>query len=106
VFDADHRLVEAFQRAAPASSGTGGKRGEDRDDRRARGWPTLFHAPWSQVLRYRACLDGDAELATPHVVKGFESKRVMVVMDDEEAGGTMFSYDKLFGAEALSGKDP
>lgn len=29
----------------------------------------------------------------------------MVVMDDEEAGGSLFSYDKLFGAEELSSND-
>lgn len=105
VFDADRRLIEAFHRPAPTDSGTGAKRGEDRDDRRARAWPALFNAPWFQVLRYRAYLDGEAELATHHVVKGSEFQRVMVVMDDEDAGGTMFSYDKLFGAESLSDTD-
>jgi DNA helicase-2/ATP-dependent DNA helicase PcrA len=29
----------------------------------------------------------------------------MVVMDDEEAGGHQFSYDKLYGADALSETD-
>lgn len=29
----------------------------------------------------------------------------MVIMDDEEAGGTWFSYDKLFGAEELNPTD-
>lgn len=29
----------------------------------------------------------------------------MVVMDDREAGGFLFSYDKLFGAEPLSKGD-
>ncbi|MCY1362547.1 hypothetical protein D9M69_492710 [compost metagenome] len=39
------------------------------------------------------------------MVKGSEFQHVMVVMDDEEAGGNQFSYDKLFGAEALSAAD-
>lgn len=29
----------------------------------------------------------------------------MVVMDDSEAGGFLFSYDKLFGAKELSSSD-
>ena len=37
--------------------------------------------------------------------KGSEFKHVMVAMDDGEAGGNQFSYDKLFGAEALSPTD-
>jgi DNA helicase-2/ATP-dependent DNA helicase PcrA len=48
---------------------------------------------------------GEAELATHQVVKGSEFKHVMVVMDDKEAGGNQFSYDKLFGAEELSSTD-
>lgn len=39
------------------------------------------------------------------MVKGSEFKHVMVVMDDKEAGGNWFSYDKLFGAEELNPTD-
>jgi DNA helicase-2/ATP-dependent DNA helicase PcrA len=38
-------------------------------------------------------------------VKGSEFEHVMVVMDDQDAGGFMFSYDKLFGATELSDQD-
>jgi len=50
-------------------------------------------------------LNGDAELATHQVVKGSEFSHVMVVMDDREAKGFLFSYDKVFGAEKLSKGD-
>jgi DNA helicase-2/ATP-dependent DNA helicase PcrA len=35
-------------------------------------------------------------------VKGNEFKRVMVVMDDDEAGGFLFSYEQYFGAKEPS----
>jgi len=34
-----------------------------------------------------------------------EFPRVMVILDDEEAKGFMFSYDKLFGVKDLSDTD-
>jgi DNA helicase II / ATP-dependent DNA helicase PcrA len=38
-------------------------------------------------------------------VKGLEFDRVFVVMDDSEARGFLFSYEKLFGARTLSAGD-
>ena len=35
-------------------------------------------------------------------MKGNEFERVMVVMDDDEAGGFLFSYEQYFGAKELS----
>ena len=35
-------------------------------------------------------------------VKGNEFERVMVIMDDDEAGGFMFSYEQYFGAKELT----
>ena len=46
-----------------------------------------------------------ANLATHQVVKGSEFENAMVVMDDEKAGGSLFSYDKLFGAVSLPKTD-
>ena len=75
------------------------------EDRCKRGWYALFNGPWRDIARYRAYRAGEAELAAHHVVKGSEYRHVMVVMDDEEAGGALFSYDKLFGAEELRTTD-
>jgi hypothetical protein len=75
------------------------------EDRCKREWYALFNGPWRDIARFRAYLAGEAELATHQVVKGSEYRHVMVVMDDEEAGGTLFSYDKLFGAEELGTTD-
>lgn len=102
LFEADYRLVQAYGDPSPPPEKA---RGESKEDRRKRGWHDLFNAPWQEISRYRSYLGGEAELATHQVVKGSEFKHVMVIMDDEEAAGTMFSYDKLFGAKELSPTD-
>ena len=38
-------------------------------------------------------------------IKGLQFPRVMVILDDNEARGFMFSYEKLFGAKALTNTD-
>ena len=45
------------------------------------------------------------ELATHQVVKGSEFEHVMVVMDDTDAGGFLFAYDKVVGGQAPSKSD-
>ena len=101
LFEADPRLVQAYGDTSPPPLES--KRGkEDKVNRLKRGWHALFNAPWREIARYRAYLGGEAELATHQVVKGSEFKHVMVVMDDEDAGGNLFSYDKLFGGDTLS----
>lgn len=105
LFEADSRLLEAYFDTSPPPPEPKVRSKEAKEDRRKRGWHALFNTPWREIARYRAYLAGEAELATHQVVKGSEFKHVMVVMDDEEAGGNQFSYDKLFGAEALSQTD-
>ncbi|CAB3802503.1 RecBCD enzyme subunit RecB [Paraburkholderia ultramafica] len=105
LFEADFRLVQAYGDSSPPPPEPKARGKEAKEDRRKRGWHALFSTSWRQIARYRAYLDGQAELATHQVVKGSEFKHVMVVMDDEDAGGTLISYDKLFGAEELSSTD-
>ncbi len=105
VFDAHKDLLEAFADMSPPPEAPKVVSKEERGDRLRRGWCHLFDAPWEQVGQYRAYLNGEAELATHQVVKGSEFPHVMVVMDDHEARGFLFSYDKLFGAEELSKGD-
>ena len=38
-------------------------------------------------------------------VKGLEFPRVMVILNDEEAGGFLFSYEKLLGVQPPSAND-
>lgn len=105
LFEADSRLLQAYGDASPPPSEPKTRGREDKEDRRKRGWHALFNTPWPEIARYRDYLAGEAQFATHHVVKGSQFKNVMVVMDDEEAGGFLFSYDKLFGADELSPND-
>ncbi len=104
LFEADSRLVQAYEDTSPPPEPKVRSK-ETKEDRRKRGWHALFSTPWQEIGRYRIYLGGEAALATHQVVKGSEFKHVMVIMDDDEAGGNQFSYDKLFGAEALSPTD-
>lgn len=54
--------------------------------------------PFTQLERYAAYISGNTPFATHQGVKGLEFPRVAVIMDDEEAKGFLFSYEKLFGA--------
>ena len=47
----------------------------------------------------------NTRFATHQGVKGLEFPRVMVIMDDAQARGFLFSYEKLFGAKAQSDTD-
>lgn len=105
VLPADSRLVEAYRDERPAPPEPKRGTGESKEDRQRRGWHALMNAPWAELARYRTYLGGEAPFATHRVVKGSEFKHVMVVMDDAEADGYLFSYDKLFGAEKLSERD-
>jgi hypothetical protein len=63
----------------------------------------LFKTNWREIARYRACIAGEAELATQQVPKGSGFRDVMVVMDDEKLAVT--SYPRIscleLGRQAL-----
>jgi DNA helicase-2/ATP-dependent DNA helicase PcrA len=106
VFDVDSRLLEQFADASPPPPAPISRRETETDEaRQRRGWCALFTAPWSEIELYRRYLAGNSELATHQVVKGSEFTHVMVVMDDNQAGGNQVSYDKLFGAKELGERD-
>jgi DNA helicase-2/ATP-dependent DNA helicase PcrA len=60
----------------------------------------FLSTPFAQIEPYAAYVRGEAAFDTHQGVKGLEFSRVLVVMDDEEARGFLFSYEKLFGAKA------
>lgn len=69
------------------------------------GWEAFLAAPFSQVKPYRAYIDGVAAFDTHQGVKGREFDRVMVIINDTEARGFLFSFDKLFGTKEKSATD-
>ena len=58
-----------------------------------------------QILIYDNYVNQKTRFDTHQGVKGLEFERVMVIIDDSEAKGFMFSYDKLFGVKDLTETD-
>ena len=59
----------------------------------------FLERPFSELAAYASYADGLSPYGTHQGVKGLEFPRVMVVINDEEAGGFLFSYDKLLGVK-------
>lgn len=68
---------------------------EERTDR-DRAIATFLTVPFGQVRAYAKYVGRKARFDTHQGVKGLEFPRVMVIMDDHEARGFLFKYDKLF----------
>lgn len=72
---------------------------EERTDR-DKGISAFLNVPFQQVRSYAKYVKGKARFDTHQGVKGLEFPRVMVIMDDQEARGFLFKYDKLFSGAA------
>lgn len=71
--------------------------GEEERSERDLGIAAFLAAPFRQVRAYAKYVGGKARFDTHQGVKGLEFPRVMVIMDDHEARGFLFKYEKLFG---------
>ncbi|MDR0517371.1 MAG: AAA family ATPase [Fibromonadaceae bacterium] len=60
---------------------------------------------FSQIREYAAYINKQSPFFTHQGVKGLEFPRVMVIIDDSEARGFLFSYDKLFGIKSKTDTD-
>jgi DNA helicase-2/ATP-dependent DNA helicase PcrA len=68
-------------------------------------WRTFLSTEFKQIHTYHNYVNQKAGMSTHQSIKGREFPRVMVVMDDDEAKGGLFSYDKLFGVKSESDTD-
>ena len=68
-------------------------------------WDNALSVPFSQLESYVQYISDKSSFGTHQGIKGLQFPRVMVVLDDNEARGFMFSYDKLFGAKAPTSTD-
>lgn len=59
----------------------------------------FLECPFSELTAFADYVNGLSPYGTHQGVKGLEFPRVMVVINDEEAGGFLFSYDKLLGVK-------
>jgi DNA helicase-2/ATP-dependent DNA helicase PcrA len=78
---------------------------EELNDKVIEAWDIALEAKFSEVSKYDEYLNEESKFATHQGVKGLEFPRVVVIIDDEEARGFTFSYDKLFGTKNPSATD-
>jgi DNA helicase-2/ATP-dependent DNA helicase PcrA len=78
---------------------------EDSQDEITGSLLSALSVSFDQVKYYDAYINGETSFATHQGIKGLEFPRVLVIMDDEEAKGFLFSYEKLFGAKAKTDTD-
>lgn len=58
-----------------------------------------------QLFKYASYIDGSSAFDTHQGVKGLQFERVMAILDDDEAGGFLFDYEKFLGIKELSASD-
>ncbi|MBO1926631.1 ATP-dependent helicase [Thiomicrorhabdus sp. 6S2-11] len=74
----------------------------DTEDDELSAWTEALETNFFQIRNYKNYVEDNSIFRTHQGVKGNEFDRVMVVMDDQEAGGFLFSYEQYFGAKELS----
>lgn len=68
-------------------------------------WDKFLLTPFAQIEHYATYVSGQAQFETHQGVKGLEFPRVKVIIDDSEARGFLFNYDKLFGTKDKTATD-
>jgi DNA helicase-2/ATP-dependent DNA helicase PcrA len=64
-----------------------------------------LNIPFTELIAYWNYVNDNTQFSTHQGIKGLEYDRVTVIIDDENAGGFLFSYEKLFGVTAISETD-
>lgn len=75
------------------------------EDKKVTALRKALSVPFIELQNYSAYVTENTQFATHQGVKGLEFPRVMVIMDDIEAKGFLFSYEKLFGAKPKTATD-
>jgi len=78
---------------------------EDGEDAKTTALRKAISVSFDELERYAAYVTDNTRFATHQGIKGLQFPRVMVIMDDAEARGFLFSYEKLFGAKAKTDTD-
>lgn len=102
LLDLPDRLTEAMRAGAtnePLPKTT------DREALETHAYRMLLGRPYSEMAALADYADELSPFDTHQGVKGLEFPRVMVILNDEEAGGFLFSYDKLLGVKPASDTD-
>jgi DNA helicase-2/ATP-dependent DNA helicase PcrA len=85
---------------------TVGEPAEDSDhDESIDAWDNALSASFGQLDSYVRYISDESPYGTHQGIKGLQFPRVMVVLDDNDARGFLFSYDKLLGAKPPAASD-
>jgi len=68
-------------------------------------WEEALNSRFNQLEKYADYISDNSAFGTHQGIKGLEFPRVMVILDDDEARGFSFSYEKLFGAKSRTTTD-
>ena len=77
----------------------------DEMEEELKAWVMVMDLPINMIRGYDDYVNQRTRFDTHQGVKGLEFDRVMVIIDDSEAKGFLFSYDKLFGVKELTDTD-
>ncbi|WP_260958483.1 UvrD-helicase domain-containing protein [Pseudomonas citri] len=102
LLDLPNLLIEALLEGATADAPPDTT---DREALETHAYRLLLGRPFSEMAAFAGYADGLSPFDTHQGVKGLEFPRVMVILNDEEAGGFLFSYDKLLGVKPASEND-
>jgi DNA helicase-2/ATP-dependent DNA helicase PcrA len=97
--------LEAIGDTGPKADVSRGREEDFQSDPDLDAWGKFLAAPFAEIEPYEAYVSDQSPFQTHQGVKGLEFARVMVVMDDTNARGFLFSYEKLFGAKEKSKTD-
>lgn len=97
------RIILAQQKGESIETDVEEEESDDRDIFSA--WEMALSAKFSEIIQYNEYINEESKFSTHQGVKGLEYERVMVVIDDDESRGFLFSYDKLFEITPLSEND-
>lgn len=81
------------------------KPAEDDADPIIDAWDKALTSCLSEFKQYAQYISDKSRFGTHQGIKGLEFPRVIVILDDEEAKGFLFSYEKLFGAKTPTKSD-
>ncbi|WP_248739675.1 UvrD-helicase domain-containing protein [Pseudomonas sp. MWU12-2029] len=77
----------------------------DREALEIHAYRVVLGRRYSEMAAFAGYANGLSPYGTHQGVKGLEFPRVMVILNDEEAGGFLFSYEKLLGVTPASATD-
>lgn len=75
---------------------------DEPNDSEVAAWADALETEFFQIQHYKNYIENKSIFRTHQGVKGNEFERVMVIMDDDEAGGFLFSYEQYFDVKDIS----